>query len=123
MPVWTDGGDGVVGVEFGARTAVGVHVREDADGGGVAGVDEDDAVFVGGHGYGADLLGAEGYVQMFVRDGLVGLGVDDRMWSGGTAGRERCRERQKERSGVATPWARPYQHGATPHVTYPLSEG
>ena len=74
---FADGVDGVVGVELVAWTAVGVHIGEDADGGGVAVFDEDDAVFVGGHGDGADLLGAEGYVEALVVDGLVGLGVDD----------------------------------------------
>ena len=72
-----DGGDGVVGVELGAWAAVGVHVGEDADGGGVSWIDEDDAVFVGGHGDGADLVDLEGYVELFVVDGFVGLGVDD----------------------------------------------
>jgi len=72
-----DGVDGIVGVEFGAWTAVGVHVREDADSGGLAGVDEDGAGFVGGHGDGADLICFEGYVEAFVGDGLVGFGVDD----------------------------------------------
>jgi hypothetical protein len=75
--VLDDGGDGVVGVELGARAAVGVHVREDADDGRVAVVHEDDSVFVGGHGDGADLIDLEGYVQSFVGDGFVGLGVDD----------------------------------------------
>lgn len=58
-PGFEDRGYGVVGVELAAWAAVGVHVREDADGGGGAGVYEDDAVFVGGHGDGAYLVGAE----------------------------------------------------------------
>ena len=70
-------GDGVVGVEFGAWTAVGIHVGEDADGGGVSGIHEDDSVFVGGHGYGSDLIYSEGYVQVLVGDGLIGLCVDN----------------------------------------------
>lgn len=72
-----DVGDGVVGVELSAGAAVGVHVREDAEDGGVADVDDDDAVFVGGHGDGTDLLDAEGYVEFFVGDGFVGFGVED----------------------------------------------
>src|SRR5216683_211524 len=46
-----DSGDGVVGVELAAGAAVGVHVREDADGGRLSCVHEDDSVLVGGHGY------------------------------------------------------------------------
>jgi hypothetical protein len=72
-----DGVDGVVGVDFGARTAVGVHVREDADGRSVAGVDENDPVSIGGHGDRADLISAQGYVEVLVGNGFVGLGVDD----------------------------------------------
>ena len=33
-------------------------------------VHEDDSVFVGGHGDGADLIGSEGYVESFVVDWL-----------------------------------------------------
>lgn len=69
--------DRVIGVELRARAAVGIHVGEDADSGGLAGVDEDDAVFIGGHGDRADLIDAEGYVEVLVVDGFVGLGVDD----------------------------------------------
>lgn len=72
-----DGVDGVVGVELEARAAVGVHVREDADDGCFAVVDGDDAIFICGHRDGADLIDAEGYVQLFVVDRFVGLGVDD----------------------------------------------
>jgi hypothetical protein len=43
----------------------------------MAGVDEDDAIFVGGHGDRADLIDAEGYVEPLVGDWLVGFGVDD----------------------------------------------
>ena len=72
-----NGCDGVVGVKFAARTAVGVHVREDADGAGVARIDEDDSVLVGGHGDRADLVASEGYVEFLIGDGFVGLRVDD----------------------------------------------
>ena len=57
-----DGVNGVVGIEFGARAAVGVHVREDADDGCGAVVHEYDSVFVGGHGDRTDLICFEGYV-------------------------------------------------------------
>ena len=72
-----DGVDGVVSVELGARATISVHVREDADCRSVAGVDKDNAVFVGGHGDGAYLIDAQGYIEALVVDGLVGLGVDD----------------------------------------------
>ena len=72
-----DGVNGVIGVELGAGAAVGVHVGEDADGGGAARIDQNDAVFVGGHRDRADLIDAESYVEALVGDGLVGLCVDD----------------------------------------------
>lgn len=40
-------------------------------------MDEDKAALVGGHGDGADLVGAEGHVELFVGDGFVGLCVED----------------------------------------------
>jgi hypothetical protein len=70
-------GDGVVGVELPAWAAIGIHVREDADGGGVSGIHKDDSVFVSGHGYGPDLVYSERYVQVLVCNRLVGLCVDD----------------------------------------------
>src|ERR1700680_2516651 len=48
--------DGIVGVELGTGAAVGVHVREDADDACSSRVHDDDAVFVGGHLDGPDLV-------------------------------------------------------------------
>ena len=46
-----NGIDGIVGIKFGARPAIGIHIRQDADDGGIPGVDVDDPVFVRAHGY------------------------------------------------------------------------
>ena len=42
--------DGIVGIELAARPAIGIHIRQDADDGGIAGVDIDDSVFIRAHG-------------------------------------------------------------------------
>src|ERR1700722_2218202 len=68
--------DGVVRVEFPARAAVGVHVREDSDGGLRSSVYVDDAVLVGCHGDRSNLIHSKRHVQLLVRDGTAGLGID-----------------------------------------------
>lgn len=70
-------GNGIVGVKLATRTAVGIHIREDADDARVARVHVDDAVFVRLHGDGSNLIDSQCYVEILVGDGLVGLCVDD----------------------------------------------
>jgi len=70
-------GDGVVGVKLPARTAVGVHVRENADGGRVAGLHLNDAVLVSRHSDRSDLIDLERHVQPLVRNGAVRLCIDN----------------------------------------------
>ena len=46
-----NGIEGIVGIELAAWPAICIHIRQDADDGGIAGVDIDDSVFVRAHGY------------------------------------------------------------------------
>jgi len=95
-------GNGVVGVKLAARTAVGVHVREDADDGRMARVYVDDAVLVRLHGDGSNLIDSQGYVEALVGDGMVGLCVDDFDPDGvrRSLGKGRCQcEQKQERNG------------------------
>lgn len=91
-----NGVDGIVGVELATRAAVGVHIGEDADDGCCSVVHENDAVFVGGHGDGADLIDLERYVQSFVVDRLVGFGVDHFDVEGWGLSRSDRRKEQEE---------------------------
>ena len=43
--------DRIVGVELSSRPAIGIHIRQDADDGGISGVDIDDSVFIRSHSY------------------------------------------------------------------------
>lgn len=61
----------VVLIEFVARTAIGVHVREKANDGSGACRYIDDAILVCGHCDGANLIFTEGNVQFFVQDGAI----------------------------------------------------